>query len=243
MSRLWAVITAISLALCFSLHADAAPPRSGGVKSTRVTRAAEKARTRLAQPLSSKGLEFGAPILVRAFKEEAKLELWLEKGERYVLLKSYDICAASGELGPKQKVGDEQVPEGFYAVPAGAMNPASQYHLSFNVGYPNALDKALGRTGSLIMIHGDCVSVGCLAMTDDGIEEIYSLADAAHRAGQEAFQVQIFPFRMTPENMKRHAKSKWIKSWQDLKVGYDHFETKRVPPKVGVKDKRYTFGE
>lgn len=231
-----------ALALALGPEAGAAPT---AVKKTgtRVTRAAKNAHQRLDAKLKAKGLAFGDEVFLRVFKEEEQLELWLRHGEKFELLKTYEICAASGKLGPKLKVGDEQVPEGFYAVPPGAMNPESSYHLSFNVGYPNAFDKKQGRTGSLIMVHGDCVSIGCMAMTDDGIEEIWSLADAAHKAGQKAFDVHIFPFRMTSTNMKRHRASKWADFWENLKQGYDSFEASKLPPKVNVKGGRYGFSD
>ena len=236
------LMAALALTLGPSAGAAGAAPRTASAKKeSRVARAAKNAHQRLDAKLKAKGLAFGDEIFIRAFKEEEQLEVWLRHSEKFELLKTYEICAASGKLGPKLKVGDEQVPEGFYAVPPGAMNPESSYHLSFNVGYPNAFDKKLGRTGSLIMIHGDCVSIGCMAMTDAGIEEIWSLADAAHKAGQKAFDVHIFPFRMTSTNMKRHRASKWADFWENLKQGYDSFESSKVPPKVSVKGGRYAF--
>lgn len=210
-------------------------------KPARVEKAAENARARLGALLKKKGMRFGQTVYLRAFKEEAQLEVWLKPKDRFELLKTYEICAASGELGPKQKVGDEQVPEGFYAVGPGAMNPASKYHLSFNVGYPNAFDKKLARTGSLIMVHGDCVSIGCMAMTDDGIDEIYTLVDAAHDAGQTSVPIHIFPFRFTEANLKKHQKSEWISFWKNLKEGDDLFEQERLPPTVSHARGRYTF--
>jgi murein L,D-transpeptidase YafK len=235
----------LALAATLSSSAPAAGFESEALakrEPSRVKSARKAAQDRLDGLLAKKGLGFGDPIFIRAFKEEAELELWMEGDEqKFVLLKKYAICAASGELGPKERVGDEQVPEGFYAVGAGAMNPASSYHLSFNIGYPNQLDKKLGRTGSLIMIHGDCVSIGCLAMTDEGIQEIYSLADAAHQAGQKAFAVHVFPFRMTTKKMAAHETSPWVEFWKNLKVGYDLFQKDKVPPKVSVKKKQYAF--
>ena len=234
------------LPLCaFLLVSGAERPSAEAAKKaatpTRVARAAENAQAALAPLLKSKSLQLGDEVFLRAFKEEAELEVWLRHEERFELLKTYEICAASGELGPKQRVGDEQVPEGFYSVTASAMNPASSYHLSFNVGYPNAYDKKLGRTGSLIMIHGDCVSIGCLAMTDEGIEEIYTLVDAAHRSGQKAVQVQLLPFRLTKKKLAQHKASEWHSFWQNLKQGYDLFEKHRLPPKVSVRDGQYVF--
>lgn len=239
--RTFPMLLAALLALSVGMPADAAPRRERARVSARAARAATNAQRRLGATLKAKGVAFGDEIYLRAFKEEALLELWMRRGERFELVRTYPVCAASGGLGPKLRVGDEQVPEGFYRVGAGAMNPASNYHLSFNVGYPNAFDRSLGRTGGLIMIHGDCVSIGCLAMTDAGIEEIYTLADAAHRAGQRSFAVDIFPFRMTAENLKRHGTSKWKGFWQNLRQGHDAFEARRVPPKVTSRDGRYVF--
>lgn len=227
----------------------ARPKRSASTKaesarsteSTRAERSAKRAKSKLAAKLAAKGLAFGDEVFIRVFKEEAVLELWLRHGKRFERLKTYEVCAASGGLGPKQRVGDEQVPEGFYSVPAAAMNPESSYHLSFDVGYPNAFDKRLGRTGSLIMIHGDCVSIGCLAMTDEGIEEIFSLVDAAHAKGQKSVDVHLFPFRMTKENIARHPNRTWRKFWENLRRGYEHFEETRVPPVVKIRGGRYTF--
>ena len=125
------------------------------------------------------------------------------------------------------------------------MNPQSSYHLSFNLGYPNAFDRAHGRTGSFLMVHGNRVSIGCFAMTDARIEEIYTLADAALRNGQPYFRVHCFPFRMTAKrlmNLTKH-EEKWRSFWQNLKEGYDHFEQTRLPPNVTVKDKHYHFTE
>jgi murein L,D-transpeptidase YafK len=233
-----ALLTVLSLTLA-GPDADATSKRP----QSREGRAAEKAHERLDPILKAKRLAFGDELFLRVFKEEAQLETWLRSDGRFEHLKTYPICAASGELGPKERVGDEQVPEGFYAVGPTSLNPASAYHLSFNIGYPNALDRSLHRTGSLIMIHGDCVSIGCMAMTDPGIQEIYSLTKAALDKGQGRVPVHIFPFRMTAANMKRHQASKWIDFWRTLKVGYDHFEAKRIPPAVGVKDGRYTFAD
>jgi len=179
---------------------------------------------------------------MRIFKQEKVLELWIRgRDGRFVLFFSYPVCYFSGNLGPKLKVGDRQSPEGFYTVPASALNPYSSYHLSFNLGYPNAFDRSHGRTGSALMVHGDCVSIGCYAMTDPLIEEIYTLADAALRNGQPAFQVHVFPFRMTAETLARQRRSSWYSFWENLKQGYDLFERDRVPPAVSVRDQRYRF--
>ena len=185
--------------------------------------------------------QLGDPIFIRIFKESNELEVWIKGGKQYSLFKTYEICSYSGELGPKQQEGDRQSPEGFYFVQSNHLNPFSSFHLSFNIGYPNNYDKAYGRTGSALMVHGSCVSIGCFAMTDPKVEEIYTLAEAALKNSQPFFRVHIFPFRMTAENMARHKHSKWIKFWENLKEGYDLFEMDRVPPDTTVKQKKYVF--
>ncbi len=227
-------------ALAIATHEPTSDASSTGSEK-RVTKAALVARAGLAGKLRAKKVAFGDELFIRIFKEEGELEVWLRHGEPFELVKTYSICARSGDLGPKEKVGDEQAPEGFYSVTRGALNPSSSYHLAFNVGYPNAYDRAHHRTGSLIMVHGDCVSIGCFAMTDEGIDEIYSLADAALTPKHASFAVHIFPFRMTKSNMRRHASSKWNGFWSNLKQGYDRFETDRIPPLVSVEDGRYVF--
>lgn len=169
-------------------------------------RAAQAARARLNDALVKQGLSFGRSAYVRIFKEEAELEVWLQNGARYERLKTYPICALSGTLGPKIREGDAQSPEGFYGVTRAQLNPQSHYHLAFDVGYPNAYDRSLGRTGSLIMVHGDCVSIGCFAMTNEGIEEIYSLAGAALAKGQTSVPVHVFPFRGSPRRSWRRSR-------------------------------------
>ncbi len=182
------------------------------------------------------------PIFIRIFKEESALEVWkLGPQGRYMLLENYEICTWSGELGPKFREGDRQAPEGFYTITPSQMNPNSSFYLSFNLGYPNAYDRAHGRTGSHLMVHGACSSRGCYAMTDDQIADIYALAREAFEGGQRAFEVHAFPFRMTPENMARHATHEYFPFWQMLQEGYQHFELTRLPPKVDVCDRRYIF--
>ena len=194
-------------------------------------------------PIGAENADFtiGSPILVRIFKEEKTLEVWMLKGDKYARYKAFPICFYSGGLGPKLQEGDKQSPEGFYRVSASGMNPNSRYHLSFNLGYPNAYDRSYGRTGSYLMVHGGCSSRGCYAMTDERIEEIYTLADAALKKGQPFFQVHSFPFRMTEDNMRRHKDSSWNGFWHNLKQGYDLFEQYKHPPTVLVQDKRYAF--
>lgn len=206
--------------------------------------AAEEARVRpkLLKELHAKGFKYGAPILIRIFKVNQQLEVWLLKGYQYELFQTYSICNFSGKLGPKVKEGDLQAPEGFYFVGLDQLNPNSDFHLSFDLGFPNAYDRLHRRTGSHLMIHGGCISTGCYAMTDEGITEIYTLAAAALKAGQSLFEVHIFPFRMTRANMAIHAKSRWAHFWANLKEGYDYFERYRRPPIISSDGKDYTFG-
>jgi len=211
---------------------------SGIVKFSRYDQKA--VRQSLKPMLEEKRIPLGAPLFIRIFKKTAELEVWMkDEAGQWQLFQNYPICYFSGNLGPKLKEGDLQSPEGFYRVSKSQMNPKSSYHLSFNLGYPNRFDRANGRTGSYLMVHGNCVSIGCYAMTDEKIEEIYTLASAAFKGGQKTFQVHVFPFRMGEENMQEHAGSKWADFWQNLKQGYDFFEENKRLPKITVSDKRY----
>jgi murein L,D-transpeptidase YafK len=197
---------------------------------------------RMLAELEAKNMEKESPILVRIFKEEAELEVW--KGDKigqFALLRTYPICRWSGQLGPKVKQGDRQAPEGFYIITPGLMNPNSNYYLAINTGFPNAYDRASGRTGAFLMIHGDCSSAGCYAMTDEQIAEIYALARESFFGGQKSFQIQAYPFRMTALNMAKHRNSPHMAFWKMLKQGYDHFEVTHREPKVDVCEKRYVF--
>ena len=188
----------------------------------------------LRERLKALGVKKGDAVYIRIFKKEAILEVWMKKDERYVHLKDYAICAYSGHLGPKLREGDRQAPEGFYRVYKKQLNPHSKFHLAFNLGYPNAYDRAHHRSGSFLMVHGNCVSIGCYAMTDTKIEEIYSLVSAALRNGQKYVPVHIFPFRMEDETMDAYSESRWYDFWMELKEGYDYFEAEEVPPKITV---------
>jgi murein L,D-transpeptidase YafK len=182
-----------------------------------------------------------SPILVRIFKEEAELEVWKQDiTGRFQILKIFPICRWSGDLGPKLHEGDRQAPEGFYTVTPELMNPNSNFYLAINTGYPNSFDKANNRNGSALMIHGDCSSSGCFAMTDEQISEIYSLARDS-LLGRPSFQIQAYPFRLTPANLARHRTHPQLAFWKMLKIGNDHFETTHLEPKVDVCNRRYVF--
>ena len=194
--------------------------------------------------MKEKNTDAHKPILIRAFKKEAELEIWKQQADgQYALLKTYPMCRWSGQLGPKVKEGDRQVPEGFYTITPGQMNPNSAYYLSFNVGYPNAYDRAHGYSGGSIMVHGACSSAGCFSMTDEQIAEIYAVAREAFGGGQRAIQMQSLPFRMTPENLAKHRFDPNMKFWKDLKEGSDQFEVSKQETRVSICDRRYVFGQ
>jgi murein L,D-transpeptidase YafK len=183
-----------------------------------------------------------APTLIRAYKKEAEMEVWKMRPDgRYVHVKTFPMCRWSGQLGPKTREGDRQVPEGFYSISPGQLNPNSSYYLSFNVGYPNTYDRALGHTGGTIMVHGVCSSMGCFSMTDRQIGEIYAIVRTSLNAGQNAVQMQSYPFHMTAENLARHRLDPNIAFWKQLKEGADHFEVTKQEPTVGVCGRRYVF--
>ena len=206
------------------------------------TRAMKELSPEMLTLLQQKNMPKDSPILVRVFKEESELEVWKEDTTGlYQLLKVYPICRWSGELGPKKVEGDRQAPEGFYSIAPGLMNPNSNYYLAINMGFPNAYDKANGYSGGFLMIHGDCSSRGCYAMTDEQIGEIYSLARESFLGGQKQFQIQAYPFRMTPANLARHRTNPNMPFWNMLKEGNDHFEVTHMEPKVDVCDRHYVF--
>lgn len=193
--------------------------------------------------MQSKGMQQSDPILIRAYKKEAEMEVWKKGSDgRYALLKTYPICRWSGQLGPKTREGDRQTPEGFYAITPGLMNPNSSYYLSFDTGFPNAVDRANGRSGRFLMVHGTCSSAGCFAMTDASIAEIYAIAREAFAGGQRSFQFQSYPFRMTARNMAKFRNDPNAPFWRNLKEGSDYFEALREEPKVGACGTRYVFG-
>ncbi len=200
---------------------------------------------RLSNTLDTMGLNMGAPVFIRIFKESRELEIWMKRDSdnQFQHVRTWEIAAMSGALGPKLAEGDRQAPEGFYYVSPSQMKPDSAFHLAFNIGYPNAYDRAHGRTGSFIMVHGNRVSTGCFAMTDYWIEEIYTLCATALKNGQPFFRVHIFPFRMTEERLAQENNSPWYGFWKNLKEGYDWFEQRKTPPNVTVQEKKYSFSE
>ncbi|MCD7109772.1 murein L,D-transpeptidase [Rhizobium sp. DKSPLA3] len=222
-------IAALGMALsgCMALDMTEAPP---------------KLSSKMVAEMTRKGMKAESPVLVRIFKQESELEIWkVDRSGKYALLKTYPICRWSGDLGPKRKSGDRHAPEGFYHVTKGMLNPNSQFYVSFNLGYPNRLESALGYTGEALMVHGACSSSGCYAMTDQGVGEIYAIVARALEGGQASFQVQAYPFRMTGQNMAAHRGDPNLAFWRVLKEGYDAFEITRRQPKVSACGGRYVF--
>lgn len=235
-----AVILVFVAILIFPLHKISAQTIPSSFRSRN---AIARVRPNLEEELNIAELQWGRPIYLRIFKEEQELEVWVKGHETFRLFKTYTICTYGyGALGPKTRQGDGQAPEGFYYVAPHRLNPVSNFHLSFDLGYPNKFDRSHNRTGTNLMVHGSCVSIGCYAMTDERIEEIYALADAALRNGQPYFRVHVFPFRMTTQNIETHRESEWFSFWENLKEGYGFFERNgNTPPNVEVNHGCYVF--
>jgi murein L,D-transpeptidase YafK len=193
----------------------------------------------LEERLKEKGLVSGAPVFIRAFKAESELEVWMLKGDRSELFATYPVCHWSGTLGPKTAEGDKQTPEGVYTVTRRQVHASGRHPKALNLGFPNALDRQFQRTGSYILIHGGCGSVGCFAMTNPVIDEIHAMSLAALKNGQAAIQVHTYPFRLTEANLTAHALHPWYEFWRNLKDVYDAFEQTKRPPRVSVCDGRY----
>ena len=231
MSRAVALVLAVALALVVAGPATPVPDRAAV--------AAARVRPQLQVDLANAGLRFGAPILIRIFKAERELEVWIDDGTRHRLFRTYPICTYSGTLGPKVRQGDRQAPEGFYSVGRGQLNPASTYHLSFDLGYPNDYDRAHRRTGNYLMVHGNCVSIGCYAMGDAQIEQIYTLVDAALRGGQRRVDVHAFPFRFAARPARDWEADPWAGFWKQLQPAYTAFNESGKPPTIRVVGGRY----
>jgi murein L,D-transpeptidase YafK len=247
MSRLFALLVIIGLAaLTYALvlmpanNPDAltlAREREARQRAHRVSKALPGAAPQtegLGVRLTRAGFKLGQPIFIRVFKLSFELEVWIKRGDTYALFATYPICTFSGQLGPKLRSFDRQSPEGIYQVTARQLNPNSRWHRSFNLGFPNAYDRAYGRTGSYLMVHGGCSSIGCYAVTNPVADDLFTLAKAALAAGQPSFQVQALPFRMTVEALASRAANPNAEFWAELKPLVDAFDTARVPPEVAV---------
>jgi murein L,D-transpeptidase YafK len=235
------MMRALLLSLAVLMNTTAQP--NNIPSNARSAQAEARVQAALTAELKAMGADWGAPLYLRIFKASDELEVWVATGERYQHLRTWPICTWSGDLGPKLSQGDGQAPEGFYEVAAQQLNPASRFHLSFNLGYPNAYDRAHGRTGDFLMVHGNCVSVGCYAMGDAAIEEIYTLVAAALTHGQRAVPVHAFPFRMDGDWEAQHAESEWLPFWRQLAAGYRAFGQTGQPPRVRVVEGEYRLRE
>lgn len=226
----------ISLLLTINTHSDLPDSkRAAGIRN--------KVWPQLQKELKTTGLRDDQPIYIRLFKETNVMEIWIRSGTEYKLFKSYTVCYFSGGLGTKTKDGDNKSPEGCYVITPAQLNPNSQYHLSINIGYPNLLEKQLGYTGDSIMIHGNCASIGCYAMSDPLIEEIYTLIYEAFLHGQQSIKIHILPFKMDDIHMRAYVNWPNFTFWKNLKTGYDIFEKTHIPPVVSVSNKSYAFEE
>lgn len=199
--------------------------------------------SQLDQRLKEMGVRLASPMLIRIFKTESELEVWKEKNGEMVLFATYPICHWSGSLGPKLRQGDKQAPEGFYTVTKKQLHHSPRWPRSLLINFPNILDQAEARTGSDILIHGGCTSVGCFAMTNPVSDEIHRLTTATLEAGQEHIPIHIFPFRMTAEKMSTHQSTAWQPFWNNLKEGYDLFEKTKRPPRVVACAGKYLFAD
>jgi len=220
-------------------------------KYPRVRTASKEKDEVLRRRLKEKDLAYPPhAILLRAFKQEAVLELWATEAndKPYVLVHEYGICTSSGTLGPKRRFGDEQVPEGFYELDW--FNPQSNFFLSLHINYPNASDRILGshqNPGGDIFLHGNCASIGCIPITDDGIKEVYWLAVLVHNQNGRHLPIEIFPARLTDEGLKALAAAHpnqpgLVAFWRNLKGGYDYFEENHsLPPITTRSDGAYVF--
>lgn len=239
----FALVVAISLGFAWPITGRTVASQLGlSMERDRAVAAERRVRADLEVALARVDAAWGAPVLLRIFKQSNELEAWIADREGvHRLLKTWPVCRWSGALGPKLREGDGQAPEGFYEVAAAALNPHSTYHLAFNLGFPNAYDRAHGRTGSFLMVHGSCVSIGCYAMGDAGIDEIYTLVAAALAHGQMSVPVHALPFRFEGDWRAVHHDDPWLGFWTNLAEGDALFQRDRRPPLVTVRDRRYHF--
>jgi murein L,D-transpeptidase YafK len=201
----------------------------------------DDAPSALEMALEADGFELGAPAFIRIFKADSSLEMWMLKRGRFELFRRYPICKWSGDVGPKLAEGDKQSPEGVYFITGGDLIVNRRWHRAMNISFPNQRDKALGLTGSSILIHGKCSSVGCFALTDQYVEDVYEVVQAALEQGQPRVPVHIFPFALTRDKLASEADDEWLDFWKELKRGHDIFMRDRLPPRTFVCGGQYAF--
>ncbi|MBP6602553.1 MAG: hypothetical protein KA250_12160 [Verrucomicrobiales bacterium] len=219
--------------------------KSNVAQTPRTIAITKEAGDKMRDDLLSIGAKVGDPVFLRLFKEERELEVWMNVGGEnpFVLYKVFRLTDSAGVPGPKLREGDGQAPEGFYFGTPSSLRPETRHHLGIDLGYPNALDLALGRTGGDMMLHGGVSAAGAFSLTREGIEEVYTLSDAAFREGQKVVPIHLFPFRMSDQRMETAWKSRpsELEFWMNLKEGYDFFENAGMPPAVAVEAGRYVF--
>ena len=197
----------------------------------------------LTEQFAAKGLKLGSPIFLRVYKKTSKMELWVAQGPRYALFKTYRICRWSGGLGPKMYEGDRQSPEGLYHITAEDLIVNARWHRAMNINYPNRFDVVNGRGGSGILIHGKCGSVGCFAIEDANVEEVYTAVDAALRAGQASVPVLALPFSFAQHAPAVEDTLRLNEFWADLRRADLLFNRDHIPPSAWVCDGRYFFSD
>jgi murein L,D-transpeptidase YafK len=195
----------------------------------------------VAAAFAEKHLRFGAPVFLRVYKQSSEVELWVQQGPRYALFKTYSICRWSGGLGPKMVQGDRQAPEGLYHITAPDLVVNRRWHRAMRLNYPNAFDVVNGRTGYGIYIHGKCRSVGCFAINDDNVEEVYEIVRAALSNGQVRIPVLSLPFRFSSINSLVNEPFVFGEFWRELRRADFLFNRDRLPPSASLCDGNYYF--
>ena len=229
-----------ALALSFALFADA---KAATLIDKSPSSVAAVKEGLLAEELASKGLKLGSPVFLRVYKQSSKMELWIAQGPRYALFKTYRICRWSGALGPKMFEGDRQSPEGLYHITSEDLIVNPRWHRAMNINYPNRFDVVNGRGGSGILIHGKCGSVGCFAIQDNNVEEVYNVVRAALHNGQVSIPVLALPFSFAKYAPAVEDTLKLNEFWSDLRRADILFNRDRVPPTAWVCDGRYYFAD
>jgi murein L,D-transpeptidase YafK len=197
----------------------------------------------LSKAFEEKGLKLGSPVFIRVYKQTSEMELWIEKGSRYVLFKTYGICRWSGGLGPKYYEGDRQSPEGLYRITSADLIVNARWDRAMNINYPNSFDVMNGRSGSGILIHGKCGSIGCFAIQDRNVEEVYAAVREALKGGQAYIPVLSLPFRFASLAPSKQDTRQMSEFWSDLRRADLLFARDRLPPAAWICDGRYYFAD
>jgi murein L,D-transpeptidase YafK len=197
----------------------------------------------LAQEFAVKGLKLGSPVFIRVYKQTSEMELWVQQGPRYVHFKTYGICRWSGFLGPKFYEGDRQSPEGLYRITTSDLIVNRRWDRAMNINFPNSFDSMNGRGGSGILIHGGCGSIGCFAVQNESVEDVYGAVRAALKGGQAYVPVLALPFRFTSLAPEKEDTLQMSEFWADLRRADLLFERDKIPPAAWICDGRYLFAD